>query len=234
MKKGKKSLSYANDKATATRRLVKEFKGRVAVYIDAANLEKSVKSLGLTPPRRFKKGMRWKADSTLWSVNYIKLYQFFMRNSKLVSISFYTARFGTKNHDNFLTFLKNKGYRLVTKSVKTIPGRGRIITCEQCGYKNIIPDERKADFDVEISVDATSWMDNYETFILFSGDSDFVFLINFLKKRGKRIVIFSRRGHVANELRTSKDVDYYEDIWKMKEEFLIKRSLKAKSRQSRD
>lgn len=204
--------------------LIKEIQGSVAVYIDAANLEKSVQALGFIPPRRFAKGMYWKANRNLWHIDYKKLRQFFAKNTKLVNISFYSARFGTKSHDGFLTLLKKSRYRLVTKSIKTIPGRGRTITCEQCGYKKKIPDERKANFDVEISVDAVNWMKNYETFVLFSGDSDFVYLIDFLKNHGKRIVVLSRRGHVAHELRTSRKVNYYQDIWELRDIFLKRSS----------
>ena len=110
------------------------------------------------------------------------------------------------------------------KRIKTIKGRGRVVTCENCGFKNKIPDERKADFDVEISIDAISWMKNYDSFVLFSGDSDFVYLLKYLKKRGKKVIVLSRRGHVANELRTSKDVDLYLDIWKLRDELLKKSS----------
>lgn len=202
--------------------LIKKIQGRVAVYIDAANLEKSVQVLGLIPPTHFTKEMRWQANKNQWNVDYKKLHRFFKENTKLSNISFYTARFGTKSHEDFLTFLKNNGYRLVTKPIKTILGRGRIITCEHCGYKNKIPDERKADFDVEISVDAVNWIKHYETFVLFSGDSDFVYLTKFLKRHGKKIVVLSRRGHVAYELRISRDVDYYQDIWKLKDQFLVK------------
>lgn len=208
----------------SAKRLLKAIDGRVALYIDAANLEKSVQALGLIPPRYLSKGTKWQANRNLWYVDYKRLYSFFKKNTQLSSISFYTARFGTKSHEGFLTFLKNSGYRLVTKPVKTIHGRGRTITCEHCGYKNRIPDERKADFDVEIAVDAVDWMRNYETFVLFSGDSDFVYLVNFLKKHRKRIVVLSRRGHVADELRTSRDVDCYCDIWKLRSQFLKKTS----------
>jgi len=222
-KQRKSKILNRRDKRIAEE-LIGKMQGPVAVYIDAANLEKSVQALGLIPPRRFKKDMSWKADRNLWRVEHKKLRKFFEKNTKLSGVSFYTARFGTKSHESFLTFLKNNGYRLVTKPVKTILGRGRTITCEHCGYKNKIPDERKADFDVEISVDAVNWMKYYETFVLFSGDSDFVYLIQFLKRHGKKIIVLSRRGHVAYELRTSRDVDYYQDIWKLRNQFLEKSS----------
>lgn len=218
------------------RELVDQLQGRVAVYIDAANLEKSVKELGLIPPQ-FKKGMHWRSSIKRWTVDYLKLKKFFTKNSNLRGISFYSARFGTKDHDAFLTFLKNNGYRPVTKEIKTIPEYKATISrkCKYCGMRNEVsikfkcvkcqkdndvPIERKADFDVEISVDAVDWINNYDTLVLFSGDSDFVYLTKYLKRRTKKIIILSRRGHVADELRKSRNVDYYQDIFKLRKEFL--------------
>lgn len=224
----------------AAKELAKQFKGNVAVYIDAANLEKSVQALGLIPPRAWR-GISWKASTKNWRVDYIKLRKFFSQNSKLKSISFYTARFGTPEHDKFLTFLKKNGYRLITKEVKTISDREATVErrcqycgktnrvsvkfdCKHCGKKNEIPIERKADFDVEISVDAVDWIDKYNTFVLFSGDSDFVYLTEYLKRFGKTVIVLSRGGHIANELRNSKFVDYYQDILKLHKVFLRKAS----------
>lgn len=212
--------------------LIKQMQGKVAVYIDAANLEKSVQELGLIPPIK-----------NHWHVNYKKLHEFFEKNIHLASINFYTARFETKSHDRFLTFLKKNGYRLVTKRIKSIWDRKAMLPrrCRYCSAKNEISTrfkcvkckkvsdislERKADFDVEISVDAVGWVENYDTFILFSGDSDFVYLTEFLKKQGKTVVVLSRRGHIADELRKSPYVDYYEDIYKLKSEFLRHSSYK--------
>ena len=219
--------------------LAKYLKGNVAVYIDSANLEKSVQELGLiTPPVR--KGMRWKASTKNWKVNYWKMYNFFCKNSNLTSISFYSARFGTVSHEKFLTFLKKTGYRLVTKIVKVISDQEATInrTCQHCGKKsrisleficencnkrNDIMIERKADFDVEISVDALDWKDKYDTFVLFSGDSDFKYLVKYLKKRSnKTVIVISRRGHISKELRESVFIDYYQDIYKLKDVFLQK------------
>ncbi|MBI4999744.1 NYN domain-containing protein [Candidatus Gottesmanbacteria bacterium] len=234
--KRRKDKSLETEERQIVREFISQLEGRVAVYIDAANLEKSVKELGLTPPS-FKKGMRWRASAKRWTVDYLKLKRFFAKNSDLRGISFYSARFGTPDHDAFLTFLKNNGYRPVTKEIKTIPEYKATISrkCKYCGMRNEVsikfrcvkcqkdndvPIERKADFDVEISVDAVDWINNYDTLVLFSGDSDFVYLTKYLKRRGKQIVVLSRRGHVADELRKSKDVDYYQDIFKLRKEFL--------------
>lgn len=189
--------------------------GRTAVFIDAANLERSIADLGGQPPRirRLPKGFLWKPfPRGYWRIDYKKLHKFFKQNCKSISISFYSARFNTKSHDNFLTFLKFNGYRLVTKPVKEIRGEdGK---------------HRKANFDVEISVDAVAWMNNYDTFILFSGDSDFVYLVRFLRRRGKRTIVISQRGHVSNELIMTSDK--YLDVYKLREEIL--RPYKQKSR----
>lgn len=229
--------------------MTKNLKNRVVVYIDAANLEQSVKDLNF-PPLKFRTGMRWKASEERWMVDYIKLKRFFEKNSHLRSINFYSARFGTESHDRFLTFLKKRGYRLVTKEIKDIPDYKATISrkCRFCGAKNEVsikfeckichknnevPIERKADFDVEISVDAVNWLANYDTLVLFSGDSDFVYLLEYLKKHGKKIVVLSRRGHVANELRRTEYVDFYDDIAGLKVEFLRKVPYKTpKSRRT--
>lgn len=73
---------------------------------------------------------------------------------------------------------------------------------------------RKANFDVEIAVDAMDMIDTYETAILFSGDSDFDHLVRRLKKKGKTILVFSTRHHIAKEL--IKGSNKYFDIRKFR------------------
>lgn len=190
-------------------------KGKTAVFIDAANIERSLADLGVTLPRfkKVPKGVFWKAfPKGYWKVDYEKLYKYFKSNSQLIGISFYSARFNTDSHNQFLAFLKQKGYRLITKPVK------RIKTNEG--------DFRKANFDVEISVDAVSWIKNYDTFILFSGDSDFGYLLNYLNRHDKRTVVISQRGHVSKEL--IKFSKQYIDIYKLRD--FILRIKKQKSR----
>lgn len=62
-------------------------KGKVAVFIDAANLELSAKDRG-------------------WKVDYRKLYKWLKVTDKLKYIGFFTVRFDNKSHDAFLTILK--------------------------------------------------------------------------------------------------------------------------------
>ena len=63
----------------------------------------------------------------------------------------------------------------------------------------------KCNFDVEISVDAIKLADYYDTFCIFSGDSDFIQLVNFLKGKGKKVILI-KAGFVQHKLYDSADL----------------------------
>lgn len=64
---------------------------------------------------------------------------------------------------------------------------------------------KKCNFDVEIAVDAIKMMNYYDTFCIFSGDSDFVYLNKFLKEKNKKIIIV-KGGYITTELRKTADL----------------------------
>ena len=165
--------------------LEKFVRGKVAIFIDAANIELSAKDLG-------------------FQVDYRRLYKWLSRECNLKFIGFFTVRFDNKKHDAFLTVLKKCGYKLTTKPLKLIKNRrdGSHL--------------RKANFDVEIAVESMKRIDSFETFVLFSGDSDFDYLIKELKKHGKKAIVVSLKYHVAKELVESSD--FYLDLRKIKKE----------------
>jgi len=63
----------------------------------------------------------------------------------------------------------------------------------------------KCNFDVEICVDAIRLMSKYDTFCLFSSDSDFVSLIKFLKNNRKKVILI-KGGHVQHSLKANSDL----------------------------
>ena len=66
---------------------------------------------------------------------------------------------------------------------------------------------------MEISVDSIRLIEKYDTFCLLSGDSDFTRLAEFLKKKGKKIIVIAS-GQVFHTL---KDVaDLYINAQKIK------------------
>jgi len=121
-----------------------------------------------------------------WHMVYQKLHHYFKNNAELVGIRFYCANFDNVAHNNFFTVLKRIGFKLITKKIKIIYN----------GQDNI----RKANFDVEITLDALNLIDKYETLVLFSGDSDFDYLIKFLRSKRKNIIVVSTRYHISREL----------------------------------
>lgn len=133
-----------------------------------------------------------------------------------IKIFYYTAypKDGTRNYDlggkhKFYTFLK-KGlkFEVVKKELK------RIKTTTEEGEAV----EEKGNMDVEMTIDAVHNMDKYQTAILFTGDSDFLALVKYLKRRSKKVYIFSSKNNVSQELRTAGDgyfdvLDIENNIW---------------------
>ena len=195
-------------------------KGTLAVFIDAANLEMSVKDMYVNPKDIPDYLGKYKPEELLWRVSYKKMRELFSSFAPLDNASFYTARFNSESHDKFLTILKRAGYRLVTKLLK------------EYSDHTLKEPHRKANFDVEISVDAVDQRGHFDTLILFSGDSDFDYLIRYLRGHGKRVIVFSRTGHVSAEL--IKAASQYFDIVDFRDSFLEIIPRKAKSLASKD
>lgn len=144
-------------------------KGRTAIFIDAANILYSQKTLG-------------------WRMDYIKLKKYLEGQCKLSHIAFYTGTVGSDEKQTaFLKKLSDNGIAVVSKSVKFIKARdGLTIT--------------KGNLDVEIALDCFMRKDTFDTLILFSGDSDFAYLLDVLKKYGKSVIVVSTRNHISREL----------------------------------
>jgi uncharacterized LabA/DUF88 family protein len=86
---------------------------------------------------------------------------------------------------------------------------------------------RKCNFDVEVAVDAYKMIEHYDTFCLFSGDADFVYLNNFLRKKGKKVIIV-KGGYILTKLRKSADLVI--NAQKIKKHITRKINIKAKQR----
>ncbi len=194
-------------------------KGRTVVYVDAANLERSVQAMFVRPddlPDNLKSAS---IDTLRWAVDYKRFRDFFKTiGGDYQGTRFYTAEFDSLSHQKFRYFLK-KGlsFKLITKPLKQYED-----------HTNERP-HRKANFDVEISVDATFTLTDFDTMVLFSGDCDFEYLIKFLRGRGKVVIGFSRSGHVAKELPPA--LSHYFDIANFRSMFL---AVKVKDKDAKD
>jgi len=164
--------------------------------------------------------------SNLWEVqkakgkffDYEKLREFIKENfnGSTIKIFYYTAypAEGTRDYSldgrhKFYTFLKKGlGFIVRKKELKRIS----IITENGEGI------EEKGNMDVEITIDTLHNINKYDIAVLFSGDSDFLALISYLRRASKKVYIFSSKNNISEELRTGGDgyfdvLEIKEDIW---------------------
>jgi len=106
-----------------------------------------------------------------------------------------------KKHRNSIFRLnkaRKSGFEVVDKEIKMIPhydDSGKFI--------NQLP---KCNFDVEITMDMLIKTERHDTIMLFSGDSDFGGLLDYLKSKGKKVVVVCTRSRMSSELQKVADV----------------------------
>lgn len=122
-----------------------------------------------------------------WKVDFKKLAEYLQRETKIVELRYYTGKVGTLEKQlAFIQMLESFGYTVTAKEVKFI----------KVG-EALIP---KGNLDVELALDAFRLQDRFDTCVLFSGDSDFAYLLDLLKQNNKKVLVASTRNHVAREL----------------------------------
>lgn len=174
-------------------------KNAAYVFIDASNLWEAQKAKG----RVF---------------DYQKLQAYLQKHFalKAVRIFYYTAYpadgtrpYDTKGKHRFYTFLKKGlGFIVRKKELKRIAIQG-----ENGDYY-----EEKGNMDVEMTIDAMHHKDAYSEAVFFTGDSDFLALVTYLRNRGKKVYIFSSKNNISHELKTGGDgytdvLTISDDIW---------------------
>jgi len=153
------------------------------VFIDASNLWEAQKAKG-----RF---FDWEKLR-----NYLKT-KFAVDE---ISFFYYTAypADGTRTYSldgkhKFFTYLKKGlGFEVRKKELK------RIAVHDEAGDFF----EEKGNMDVEITIDVMHHLSNYQTAFFFTGDSDFLALITYLKNKDKKVFIFSSKNNISHELKT--------------------------------
>jgi len=171
----------------------------VYVFIDASNLWQAQKAKGkLFDYEKLKKFLKEKFKATKIKVFY---YTAFPADG--------TRDYSLDGRHRFFTFLKKGlGFTVRKKELKRIS----VVTAEGESI------EEKGNMDVEITIDALHHLKNYDIAIFFTGDSDFLALVTYLRRGGKEVYIFSSRNNISQELLTGSD-GYFDvlkivnDIW---------------------
>ncbi len=112
-------------------------------------------------------------------------------------VFYYTAypAEGTRNYSmdarhKFFTFLKKGlGFIVRKKELK------RISVLSEAGQAI----EEKGNMDVEMTIDAIHHIKKYQTAVFFTGDSDFLALVTYLRRGGKKVYIFSSKNNISQE-----------------------------------
>lgn len=136
--------------------------------------------------------------------------------SKSIQVFYYTA-YPAEGTRGYSLEGKHKFYYFLEKALKFIVRKKelkRIHVVNEHGQSI----EEKVNMDVEMTIDALHFINKYQTAILFSGDSDFLALVTYLKNRGKKVYIFSSKNNVSHELKTGGDgyidvLEVTDDIW---------------------
>lgn len=155
----------------------------VYVFVDASNLWEAQKVKGkFFDLRKLKNYLERRYSASEIKVYYYTAYP-----------AAGTRDYSTDSKHKFYTYLK-KGLGFVVrkkplKRLKSMTEQGEVV-------------EEKGNMDVEMTIDAVNLVQKYDTAIFFTGDSDFLALVNYISNRGKKIHIFSSRNNVSSEMRT--------------------------------
>ena len=151
-------------------------------------------------------------------VDFTKLVNYLRKHfdTDKIKVYYYTAypAEGTRSYSTspkhaFFTFLSRQlGFVMRKKPLKQI----HVVD----GDTDII--REKGNMDVEITIDAVNQIDNYDIAIFFSGDSDFLPLVSFIRRSGRKVYVFSSKDNVSKEMATGSDgyidiLKIQDDIW---------------------
>lgn len=151
-------------------------KGKTLVLIDWANVFHAQRKNG-------------------WNVDTRKLFTLFKGHQEIQDIVLFH---GTDQHAKSESFLQTQaaiGYRIVTKTVKKVP-----VTVDHEGKplpKPIL--RRKCDFDVEIAKEILLNLDQFQGFVLVSGDGDYAPIFDVLRERRKQAILVFPKGGMGRE-----------------------------------
>jgi uncharacterized LabA/DUF88 family protein len=136
---------------------------RTVLLIDGPNQHAAMKGLG-------------------WDLDFDRLRKYFAEKCHLLRCSYYSA-VKESEYDGvhtLLDYLDHNGFTVITKPLKTMNQ-----------YDSTQPTYKKGNMDVDIAVDALKIAPHVDHLVLFSGDGDFVPLVEALQEIGKRVTVIS-------------------------------------------
>ncbi|MEA2715217.1 MAG: hypothetical protein QOG91_245 [Candidatus Parcubacteria bacterium] len=161
----------------------------------------------------------WQAEMTKGKfLDYVKTIGYIksLYDGTTVSVFYYavypadsTRTYSVAGKHKYLTFLKKGlGFIIRKKPLKRIT----------VVLKRASTIQEKGSMDVEMTIDAVHNCGKLDTAVFFTGDSDFLALVAYLRERGKKVYVCSSRNNISRELKEGADgyvdlLDVPEDIW---------------------
>lgn len=163
-----------------------------------------------------------------WEIDERKLFKYLKSYPRIKEIRFYFGvEKGNEKSERFQKEIKRIGYNLISKELKWVP-----VSLEKAHFRKLLSKlfeiadnlktsnsdiarlliklpkipiyRRKCDFDCEISIDVMKNVDNYESFILFSGDGDYAVLMEEIIKSKRQAIVVALKNTMGKEYSQAK------------------------------
>lgn len=135
-----------------------------------------------------------------WFIDWAKVKKYIENEADVVEWKYYVGvKEGDEKMLKYLKYLNAIGFNVITKPLKKIRVNEGFIY--------------KANFDVEMTVDILLDKSKLDEVIIFSGDSDFKYLVKKLKDAGIKTIVYSSKKTISWELKLEcSKIIYFEDI----------------------
>ena len=152
---------------------------KAKVYIDGANIFYTQQKLG-------------------FFIDWVKMKNYLKEKWDVLEMRYYAGvKEGDEKINSYLRYLDAIKISTVTKPLKVIKIDKDHFLAKAKNFKEIY----KCNFDVEMTTDILLDRSVIDEIILFSGDSDFDYLIKKLRDVGKDVTVFSSRKMISWELK---------------------------------
>jgi len=112
---------------------------------------------------------------------------------------------GTDVHQDLVAYIVTNPEQQHKAFTKVLTTFGFRVRERFLRYEKAFLKPTRTDWDVGITIDAIDQIDEYDTFVLVSGDGDFSILLDYLKQRGKKTLVLTFENSTARSLYESAD-----------------------------
>lgn len=143
-----------------------------------------------------------------WAIDHKKLIRYLRERYNTKKVIYYAGlEEGDEEKAAFYKKIERFGFETKIKPVAIFKGKfyWKSFRCPKCNQriskKLQAPPTKKANCDVDLTLDAILYSQKYDTLLLFSGDGDFSSLVDYLKTQNKKTFVISSRKSCARKLR---------------------------------